>query len=254
MSTEQIYSSVCNVITDRFISDKMGKNGGTLIHLDVGAGQGQLIARLKDRFNIKSYACDYHADRFSVGDVEILDVNLNRDPLPYPENHFDVVTCSEVVEHLDNYRRLISEIYKVTKKDGLVVITTPNVVNLKSRIKNLWSGFPDLFGPLPVKRNEFYSCDGHISQVPFFYLAQALYEQNFEEIDLNTDKIQKSSVAILFFLYPFLYFGWRRFLWRETYRYKTIDDNNSKIVLKNFSKEILLGRTIVVSARKRKPS
>ena len=132
-----------------------------------------------------------------------------------------------------------------------MVITTPNVINLKSRIKNLWSGFPDLFGPLPVKRNEFYSCDGHISQVPFFYLAQALYEQDFDDVELDTDKIQKSSVVLFFMLLPFLYIGWKRFLSRETYRYKTIDSKNSGIVLKNFSKEVLLGRTIVVSARKR---
>ncbi|WP_281184618.1 class I SAM-dependent methyltransferase [Trichlorobacter lovleyi] len=252
MSTEQIYSSISNVVSRRRYTEKQGQyRDATLIHLDVGAGQGQLITRLKECFSIKSHACDYHADRFNVHDVEMLDVNLNKDPLPYPDNFFDVVTCSEVVEHLNDYRKLLSEIYRVTKKNGLVVITTPNVINLKSRIKNLWSGFPDLFGPLPVKRNEFYSCDGHISQVPFFYLAQALYEQDFDDVELDTDKIQKSSVVLFFMLLPFLYIGWKKFLSRETYRYKTIDSKNSGIVLKNFSKEVLLGRTIVVSAKKR---
>jgi SAM-dependent methyltransferase len=181
----------------------------------------------------------------------MLEVNLNTDPLPYPDNSFDIVTCSEVVEHLDNYRRLISEIHRVTKRGGLVVLTTPNVINLKSRIRNLWSGFPDLFGPLSVKRNEFYSCGGHITPVPFFYLAQTLYEHDFEDIELDTDKIQSSSAVLFVLLGPLLYVGWRRFVSRETYRYKTINSNNRGIVLKNFSKEALLGRTIVVSARKR---
>jgi len=251
MSTEKIYTSVCNVIKKRLFADRRDKKAGSLNHLDVGAGHGQLISRLKDRFNVNSSACDYHSDRFNVQGVEMLDVNLNKDPLPYPDNSFDIVTCSEVVEHLENYRRLISEICRVTKKDGLVVITTPNVINLKSRVKNLWSGFPELFGPLPVERNEFYSCDGHITQVPFFYLAQALYEHDFEDVDLDTDKIQNSSTALFILLYPLLYTGWWRFLSRETHRYKTIDSNNQGIVLKNFSKEALLGRTIVVSARKR---
>ena len=112
-------------------------------------------------------------------------------------------------------------------------------------------GFHDLFGPLPVKRDEFYSCGGHITQVPFFYLAQALYEYGFDEVELATDKLQKSSMAFLALLSPLLYVGWRRFLSRETHRYRTIGDDNRAIVLKNFSKEALLGRTIVVSAWKR---
>ena len=251
MSTELIYASVCNVINRRIHAVKQDKSTGILMHLDVGAGQGQLISRMKDRFAFTSHACDYHADRFDVAGTEILEVNLNKDILPYPDSHFDVVTCSEVVEHLDNYRQILSEMHRVTKLGGLVVITTPNVINLKSRVKNLWSGFPDLFGPLPIKRNEFYSCGGHISQVPFFYLAQALYEHDFEDVSLDIDKRQNSSVVLFYLLYPLLYVGWKRFLSREINRYRTIDSNNRGIVLKNFSKEILFGRTIVVSAQKR---
>lgn len=249
MSTEQIYTSVGDVIQSRLFCGQQEQ--GELDHLDVGAGQGQLISRLRDRFRVTSRACDYHSDRFHLLDVEMLDVNLNNEPLPYPDNSFDIVTCSEVVEHLENYRRLIAEMYRVLRKDGLVVITTPNVINLKSRVKTLLSGFPNLFGPLPVKRNEFYSCGGHITQVPFFYLAQALHEYDFDEIELATDKFQSSSKAFLVILYPLLFLGWRRFLSRERHRYQTISADNEAIVMKNFSKEILLGRTIIVSARKR---
>jgi ubiquinone/menaquinone biosynthesis C-methylase UbiE len=249
MSTEQIYAGVSDVI-NKFNAAKQPEDNNTLIHLDIGAGQGQLITKLRDFFKIKSYACDYHTDRFAVDDVEVASVNLNKDPLPYNDNSFDIVTCSEVIEHIDNYRRLLSEIYRVTKKGGLVVITTPNVINLKSRVKNLFSGYPNLFGPLPIKRNEFYSCDGHISQVPFSYLAQALYEADFNKINLSTDKFQKSSIALFISLYPLLYVGWKRFLSSEKSRYKTIDSSNIDIVLKNFSKDILFGRTIIVSAIK----
>jgi ubiquinone/menaquinone biosynthesis C-methylase UbiE len=249
MSTEQIYAGINDVI-NKYNATKQTGSDNALIHLDIGAGQGQLIAKLRNFFKIKSYACDYHTDRFAVDDVEVASVNLNKDLLPYNDNCFDIVTCSEVIEHIDNYRRLLSEIYRVTKKDGLIVITTPNVINLKSRVKNLFSGYPNLFGPLPIKRNEFYSCNGHISQVPFPYLAQALYESDFCEINLSTDKLQTSSIAFFILLYPLLYIGWKRFLSSEKKRYKTIDSNNIDIVLKNFSKEILFGRTIIVSAQK----
>jgi SAM-dependent methyltransferase len=56
--------------------------------------------------------------------------------LPYPDNHFDAVILSEVIEHLNfNPLPLLQEINRILKKDGILYITTPNQVNLINRIK-----------------------------------------------------------------------------------------------------------------------
>ncbi len=45
--------------------------------------------------------------------------------IPLPDNHADAVYCSEVLEHVDDYRRAISELVRVTRKKGRVIITVP---------------------------------------------------------------------------------------------------------------------------------
>jgi 2-polyprenyl-3-methyl-5-hydroxy-6-metoxy-1,4-benzoquinol methylase len=56
--------------------------------------------------------------------------------LPYPDNHFDAVILSEVIEHLNfNPLPVLQEINRILKKDGILYITTPNQVNLMNRIK-----------------------------------------------------------------------------------------------------------------------
>lgn len=56
--------------------------------------------------------------------------------LPYPDNHFEAVILSEVIEHLNfNPLPVLQEINRILKKDGILYITTPNQVNLINRIK-----------------------------------------------------------------------------------------------------------------------
>jgi 2-polyprenyl-3-methyl-5-hydroxy-6-metoxy-1,4-benzoquinol methylase len=58
--------------------------------------------------------------------------------LPYPDNYFDAVILSEVIEHLNfNPLPLLQEINRIIKKDCILYITTPNQVNLINRIKIL---------------------------------------------------------------------------------------------------------------------
>jgi len=46
--------------------------------------------------------------------------------LPFKNESFDIVLCTEVIEHVDNQRKVLSEIFRVLKKGGVFAITTPN--------------------------------------------------------------------------------------------------------------------------------
>jgi 2-polyprenyl-3-methyl-5-hydroxy-6-metoxy-1,4-benzoquinol methylase len=65
-----------------------------------------------------------------VGDVEELD-------LPFDETSFDVVLCGDVVEHLRDPRAMLERVRPLLRKDGRLVLTTPNVANWSIRLSLL---------------------------------------------------------------------------------------------------------------------
>lgn len=48
------------------------------------------------------------------------------DELPFQANNFNKVVLGEVVEHLPNDVKGLKEVYRVIKKDGILVVTVPN--------------------------------------------------------------------------------------------------------------------------------
>ena len=245
MSTSAIYEAVIGAVQARV--------SGKIRHLDIGAGRGQLISLLKQRIDADSQACDFHVENFAVAGVPLAKVNIDKEPLPYPDASFDAVTCSEVVEHVENPRRLMREAWRVLRPGGVLVMTTPNVLNAVSRVRYLVSGFANLFGPLPAKNDKLYSTGGHITPLPYFYLAHALLDADFGDVELAIDRTQKTSVALAVLLFPLVALGWLRFWRREERKYGTLTPENRAHVARHFSWAALTGRTIVVSARKLHP-
>jgi SAM-dependent methyltransferase len=223
---------------------------GELEYLDIGAGRGELIGLMQSEFSVNARGCDYHIELFGRKDVPIDKIDLDREYLPYANDSFDIITCSEVVEHLENYRRLFREIHRVLKPGGLLIVTTPNVLNMKSRLRYLGSGFYNLFGPLPVKNEKKYSLGAHITPIPFFYLAHALHDSDFTDIRLDIDRRQRSSTLWVTVLSPILLVSWLLFLRREYVKLKKITDANKKYVYKHADPKVLTGRTLIVSALK----
>ena len=245
MSTETIYRAAVRVIS------KYNPHAVVFNHLDIGAGYGELIKKLQQaKSGIRSTACDYTDALMRLPNQKVDIVDLNRNRLPYQNETFDVVTATEVIEHLENPRKFLRDINRVLRPGGICVLSTPNVLNLNSRLRYLWFGFAQLFGPLKIEGRKPESCSGHISPISYFYLYHGLKMSGFSDIALDIDKLQRSGLAKLIIFYLPIKLKEVLIKRKEISKYKTIDNTNKKIINQINSFKILLGRTIIVTARK----
>lgn len=219
-------------------------------HLDVGSGTGELLRLVRARYPFRSYGCDYTDALFSVPGTEIQTVDLNREPLPYGDHRFALVTCIETVEHLENFRTVVREIYRVLQPGGVAIFSTPNILNLRSRLRYLSSGFYNLFGPLAPDESAIHTTRGHINPVSWFYLSHAMLNAGFRDLRVTVDKYQRRSLLA----FPFLFVPLHATNWivhqRDKHTYATLDERNAWAVRAMNSTDLLLGRTLIVSAVK----
>ena len=243
MSTQKIYKKTIDLVQQR-------RPGLTGNYLDIGSGYGQLISAVRAAFKVTPQACDYTDKLMKLEGQKVDIVDMNTQPLPYEEGRFNLITCTEVIEHLEHYRETLREIHRVTAPQGLVIFSTPNILNLKSRLRFLWFGFWNLFGPLHMKESRLYSTGGHINPVSYFYIVHSLYDAGFRDISVTVDKYQRSSYfAYAVLILPLKFMSWRAFR-KEEFKYKTIDSLNRDVVTNMNSRDLLLGRTVIISAVK----
>lgn len=94
------------------------------------------IPEFQNNTNLQKLYSDYTVHP-AVGNIH----DIGKTGLPYPDNHFDAVIFSEVIEHLNiNPLPVLQEINRILKPDGILYITTPNQVNLLNRITLLLGG------------------------------------------------------------------------------------------------------------------
>jgi 2-polyprenyl-3-methyl-5-hydroxy-6-metoxy-1,4-benzoquinol methylase len=176
--------------------------------LDVPSGQGALSKDL-EKLGFEVFPGDIERKNIQYRNGRCIQLDLNK-LLPFKDGSFDYITCVAGIEHLENPHHLIRELSRLIKKEGYLVITTPNVMAIKSRLKFLLYGYFDFFeyfGPPPPEEKQKLKDLGLLDFLPQ-HINPILYpEMKFilEKNGFRIDRIEANRMVKKWKnIYPFV--------------------------------------------------
>jgi len=99
--------------------------------LEIGCESGKLLVRIKNARQIVGVDISSSAlqDASKLLDnskqpVELIQLDAQQE-LPFSKGQFDVILCSEMIEHVDNPKAVIENIYKISTPQTRIVISVP---------------------------------------------------------------------------------------------------------------------------------
>jgi ubiquinone/menaquinone biosynthesis C-methylase UbiE len=127
------------------------------IWLDLGCGVGQFVEKISELESSFVVGTDTNyfslktADRFLrqfISPKKYFLINQDKSELPFRDNSFDYILSADVFEHVGykNQIKFLSEIYRILKDKGKVIIHTPNLnrvifTTLMKKIFYLFNGY-----------------------------------------------------------------------------------------------------------------
>ena len=106
--------------------------------LDAGCGDGRYLAALAPELPARRAGVDISERILETARqrVEADYRRANLEDLPFADAAFDLVLCSQVIEHVLDADRAVSELARVLRPGGALVISTDNARNYVKRVLN----------------------------------------------------------------------------------------------------------------------
>ena len=180
---------------DNFISQKISLIAKSGQILDLGGGKRfqKWLASYKHLFNESDYKTfDYDASTGAdiVGDIH---------NIPLPDNSFDSVICSSVLEHVKDPRKAVNEIHRILKPGGSVFVMVPSIYPYHSRpghYPDYWRFFEETLTDLfaDFEQVEIVKRGGYFTAMSFFFPYQLKFRWFLNPASTFFDKLFSSMI------------------------------------------------------------
>jgi SAM-dependent methyltransferase len=145
--------------------------------LDLAAGSGALLARLRDSGFADLDAVEIDRKAFGFPGIEPRHVDLNGTFSEKIERRYGLVTAIEILEHLDCPRHFLRQIHALLNPGGHLLLSTPNIANWTGRLRFLLKGEHRQF------QEHDYRYQRHISPTTDVQMKLMLQEAGFRLVD-----------------------------------------------------------------------
>ncbi len=227
------------------VRELLAERAGPLRVLDIPAGHGVLSARLAEVGHAVT-AVELAPERFAVPDVRCVPANME-ERLPFADGAFDALVSLEGIEHLRNPYAFIAECRRVLAVGGWLVVSTPNILKLDSRLRFLAGGFLNSF-PRPLNEHrERHGMYGHISLLSYYEMRFLLHSEGLRVRRVATSH-QKLGDWLLAPLVPAIALAtWLSLLREQDARQR---ETNREIARHVLSPDLLFGKHLIVVAER----
>ena len=169
--------------------------------LDAPGGPG-LLSHEAGEMGYKPLAADIDSELFILPWIRYRTLDLTR-PLPLRQGSFDCVVCIEGIEHVEDQFLLARQFARVLRRGGRLLLTTPNISSLASRLYCLFSGY-DSAAPRPLDPGEAVPYMDHINTVPLPRLEYLLERAGLKVEAVRASHLRKGSLFLALLLYPLI--------------------------------------------------
>ncbi len=210
--------------------------------LDLPAGTGALTHLLGEK-DVHVVPADLNPDVFLVASHTCVYADLNT-ILPFEDNAFDAMVCIEGIEHIENPCLLAREANRILKKKGVLYISTPNILSIRSRLSTLFRGYPVDFNymrDVDTQTGTERPID-HINPIGFLELRYVLTQYGFEVSHPHTNRFQKQRALLYRFLRFLMFFRGKRVALK--------DPHLATVRRMLLSDEVLFGEALILEAVK----
>lgn len=204
-TTHYLFNRTCRLIDQLVHTHKPSRA------LDVPAGAGALTQYLIERHGLDVCSAEIDTSKWTYSKGKCLYANLARE-LPYPDQHFDLVVCLEGLKHVSDVQTALSELSRVLKKNGHLLVTIPNDLCMQSRLRYFFDGFVDTDWIHPMQTDsedaKQFMHLGSLLSLPYLkYFAQKC---RLKILSTTHDRLRFWSLLFALPAYPFLlFFKWR---------------------------------------------
>ncbi|MFH1711036.1 MAG: class I SAM-dependent methyltransferase [Nanoarchaeota archaeon] len=180
----------CNTGKDMFMINKLLKT--KKIKDYVGIDISQSVIDVAKAFSKREKLTNFH---FYLGDI-------TKD-LPKSLGHFDVILCSELIEHLDHQDKFLLKIKSLLNPGGHLILTTPDkssfikklILKLFPNVSEYQSWYFDRRGNHIKKEKEMYMVKNPTLSQHIGELSKKELREKINDVGLTTLKLESSCIS-----------------------------------------------------------